>query len=114
MKIVRYTEVERQAVKVEGAEGVHIRWLISKKDGAENIAMRMFELEPGGLTPLHTHPHEHEVFIVEGRGVFVCGEREYEFDSGYVIFVPGGTRHRFRNTGESVLKFLCIIPASAT
>ncbi|MEA1965323.1 MAG: hypothetical protein U9O41_09435 [Candidatus Aerophobetes bacterium] len=31
-----------------------IRWLISRKDGAENFAMRMIEVEPGGPTPFHS------------------------------------------------------------
>ena len=97
----------------EGAKDVEIRWLISKEDGAENFAMRMFELQPGGHTPLHTHPHEHEVFIVQGRGTFVCEAQEHEFGPENVIFVPGGLEHRFKNTGDSVLRFLCLIPASA-
>ena len=73
MKVEKSGNIRKSEVKVKGAEGVGIRWLISKEDGAENFAMRMFELERGGHTPLHTHPHEHEVFIVEGEGVFAFG-----------------------------------------
>jgi quercetin dioxygenase-like cupin family protein len=73
----------------------------------------MFEIQPGGNTPLHTHPHEHEVFIVEGDGIFVFDGQEHEFSAEYVIFVPGGKEHQFRNIGNSVLRMLCLIPASA-
>ncbi|MFQ5953395.1 MAG: cupin domain-containing protein, partial [Candidatus Omnitrophota bacterium] len=90
-----------------------IRRLISKEDGAENFAMRMFELQPSGYTPLHTHPHEHEVFVIEGQGVFVCEGQEHEFSAEYVLFVPPNKEHRFKNTGNSILRMLCIIPASA-
>ena len=113
MKVVKSIEVEKKPVEMEGAEGVSIRWLISKQDGAENFAMRMFEIQPGGHTPLHTHPHEHEIFAVEGEGVFVYEGEEYPFDKDYVIFVPGGKEHRFRNRGDSVLKLLCLIPMAA-
>jgi quercetin dioxygenase-like cupin family protein len=113
MKVERSANIAKSPVDVEGARGVQIRWLISKEDGAANIAMRMFELEPGGCTPLHTHPHEHEVFVLEGNGLFVCEAKEYEFGPEYVIFVPGNKQHRFRNAGKSVLRFLCIIPGSA-
>jgi len=113
MKIDKSSNISKSVVEMNGAQGVGVRWLISKDDGAEHFAMRMFELEPGGHTPLHAHPHEHEVFIVEGRGVFVCEGAEHEFETEHVIFVPGGTEHCFRNGGESVLRFLCIIPASA-
>ena len=113
MKIEKSSDVPKTSVEVEGAKDVEIRWLISKDDEAENIAMRMFELKPGGHTPLHTHPHEHEVFIVEGEGVLVFEGKEYEFGAEDVIFVPGNKEHQFRNAGNSVLRLLCIIPASA-
>jgi quercetin dioxygenase-like cupin family protein len=113
MKVAKSSDVIKQAVEVEGAKDVQIRWLISKDDGARNFAMRMFEFEPGGHTPLHTHPHEHEVFVVEGKGVFVCEGREYEFEAEHAIFVPENKEHQFRNTGEGLLRILCMIPATA-
>jgi quercetin dioxygenase-like cupin family protein len=113
MKIEKSSGIAKRVVDIEGAKDTEIRWLISKEDGAENFAMRMFEIKPGGHTPLHTHPHEHEIFAVEGEGVFVYEEGEYPFSKDYVIFVPGGREHRFKNTGESVLRLLCLIPASA-
>jgi len=114
MKIERSSNISKSPVEAEGAKDTAIRWLISKEDGAENFAMRMFELQPGGHTPLHTHPHEHEVFVVEGEGVFVYEGQEHRFSNEYVIFVPGGKQHRFKNTGDSVLRMLCIIPGSAS
>ena len=93
-----------------GAKDVGIRVLISKADGAQNFAMRMFEVQPGGHTPLHTHSNEHEVFILEGRGLLVYKGGEYRFESGHVIFVEPDSEHQFKNTGNTVLKFLCLIP----
>jgi len=114
VKISKSSDIEKKTVEMDGVEGVGIRWLISKDDGAENIAMRMFEVSPGGHTSLHIHPHEHEVFAVDGNGVFVCEGQEYEFAPEHVIFVPGGKEHQFKNEGNSALRFLCIIPASAS
>ena len=113
MKIVRSSDVPIKAVEVEGASRVGLRWLITREDGAENFAMRMFEIEPGGHTPLHTHAHDHEVFAVEGRGVLVCEDAEHAFEAGYVMFVPPEAEHCFKNTGDSLLKMLCLIPGSA-
>ena len=112
MKIEKSSDIPKSAVDMEGAKDVEIRWLISKDDGADNFAMRMFELKPGGYTPLHTHPHEHEIFVVEGQGTFVFEGKEHQFEKDYVIFVPGGEEHQFRNTGNSILRLLCIIPAA--
>ncbi len=113
MKIEKSANIKKSPVTIEGAKDVEIRQLISKQDGAKNFAMRMFELKPGGHTPLHTHPHEHEVFIVTGRGTLVCEGQEHEFAPEHVIFIPGGEEHQFKNTGDSILKFLCLIPADA-
>ena len=113
MKVERSSNVPKKVVEMEGAKDVEIRWLISKEDGAANIAMRMFELKPGGHTPLHTHPQEHEVFVVEGEGIFMFEGKEHSFGTEDVIFVPGDKEHRFKNVGGDVLRFLCIIPASA-
>jgi quercetin dioxygenase-like cupin family protein len=114
MKIDKSSNVSKCSVEIAGAEGVEIRWLISKNDGARNFAMRMFELAQGGHTPLHTHPHEHEVFIVEGEGVIVFEGREHPFAAEHFVFVPGGKEHCFKNTGQSILRFLCVIPADAS
>ncbi len=113
MKIEKSSSIAKSTVDIEGAKDVEIRWLIAKDDGAEKFAMRMFEIKSGGFTPLHSHPHEHEVFVLEGEGVFVCEGKEHELGEEYVVFVPGGKEHRFKNTGNSVLGFLCLIPTSA-
>jgi quercetin dioxygenase-like cupin family protein len=113
MKIEEAANIEKSAVEMEGAKGVEIRWLISKDDGAENFAMRMFEIQPGGHTPLHTHPQEHEVFVLEGEGVFVYEGQDHPFGPEHVIFVPPNEEHRFKNVGDSVLRMLCLIPMSA-
>ncbi|RLF37229.1 MAG: cupin [Thermoplasmata archaeon] len=110
MKHVHYTEVELETPEEEGAKDVKLRWLISKKDNANNFAMRLFEVKPGGYTPLHQHDWEHEVFILEGEGVAKNKESEEPFKSGDVFFIPPMEWHQFVNTGEKTLKFLCLIP----
>jgi quercetin dioxygenase-like cupin family protein len=113
MKIEKSSNISKCSVEIEGAKDVGVRWLISKDDGAENFAMRMFELQVGGHTPLHTHQHEHEVFVIEGQGTFVYEGQEHQFGPEYVIFVPAGSEHQFKNTGDSIMRMLCLIPASA-
>lgn len=113
MKIEKSSNVPSNPIEMEGAKDVAIRWLISLDDGADNFVMRMFELKPGGCTPLHVHPHEHEVFVIEGEGIFVYEGKKHKFCRDYVIFVPGNKEHNFKNTGDSILRFLCLIPAAA-
>jgi len=110
MKVVACEQVESLPVEMEGAEGCRIRSLIGPDDGAPNFSMRHFEIAPGGHTPLHTHDNEHEVFVLEGQGVVMEGDREHPLRSGTVAFVPPNQKHQFRNTGPGPLKFLCLIP----
>ena len=109
MKIFNY-----QMVKAKDAEGgaskVTVRWLITKDVGANNFAMRLFDVAQGGFSPLHTHPWEHEVFILEGEGVVFDGEKATPFEASDVVFIPPDERHQFKNTGKESLKFLCLIP----
>ena len=109
MKLFDYETVKAMDAE-DGASKVKIRWLITKEMGAENFAMRLFEMEPGGYSPLHAHSWEHEVFILEGEGFVFDGEKSKEFKAGDVIFVSPNERHQFKNNGEKTLKFLCLIP----
>ena len=110
MKHVHYTEVELETPAEQGLKDVKLRWLVSKKDGAENFAMRLFEIQPGGYTPLHQHDWEHEVFVLEGNGITKNKKSEEPFKQGDVFFVPPIEWHQFVNTGKEPLKFLCLIP----
>jgi quercetin dioxygenase-like cupin family protein len=110
MKHIHHTEVEAEIPKEEGVKDTTVRWLISEKDGAENFAMRLFEIEPEGHTPLHQHDWEHEVFILEGDGVVRDKTKENSFKKGDVFFIPSMEWHQFINTSKNKLKILCLIP----
>jgi quercetin dioxygenase-like cupin family protein len=109
MKKLHYQEVDAEEVG-KGCKGVNIRWLITKDIGAKHFAMRMFEVEPQGHTPLHSHEWEHEVFVLEGEGLILSASGEEKLRSGDVIFMPPHEEHQFKNTGEDTLRFLCLIP----
>lgn len=110
MKHVHYTDVELEEPDEEGIKDLKIRWLISKKDGAGNFAMRLFEIKPGGHSPLHQHDWEHEVFLLDGEGVRRDKNSEKPVKQGDVFFIPPMEWHQFANTGKETMKFLCLIP----
>jgi len=110
MKIAHYEQMEAVPVNADGAANCTMRCLIGPDDAAPSFSMRHFEIAPGGHTPKHAHAHEHEVFILEGEGVAVGGDRDYPIRPGVAIFVPPNQMHQFRNTGNTALKFLCLMP----
>ena len=109
MKKFCYEEVNSEDAG-QGCKDVNIRWLITKDMGANHFAMRMFEIKPEGHTPLHTHKWEHEVYVLEGKGLVLAASKEEKIKPGDVVFVPPDERHQFKNTGKDILKFLCLIP----
>jgi quercetin dioxygenase-like cupin family protein len=109
MKIFHYQDVEAKDAE-EGASKLRVRWLITREMGAKNFAMRLFEMNPGGYSPFHSHPWEHEVFILEGEGLVVGEGEERKFRAGDVIFIPPNEKHQFKNNDEKTVKFLCLIP----
>jgi quercetin dioxygenase-like cupin family protein len=109
MKIFHYQNVEAKDAE-EDASKLRVRWLITKEVGAENFAMRLFEMEARGYSPFHSHSWEHEVFILEGEGLVVGEGKEREFRAGDVIFIPPNEKHQLKNNGKKTVKFLCLIP----
>lgn len=108
MEIFRPEDVP--AEQPENMPGVKIRWVIDKKRGAENFAMRVFEVDPGAATPLHNHWYEQEMYILEGQGVMVSDKNEHQVEPGNVLWVAPFERHQIKNTGKDTLKFICCVP----
>jgi len=98
----------------EGAVNVRMRWLISKDMGAENFAMRHIEIDPQGHSPLHSHPWEHEIFILEGEGVVTDGKEEKKVKEGDFIFIPPNGTHQTKNASQKTMELLCMIPYKET
>jgi quercetin dioxygenase-like cupin family protein len=109
-KVAHYSEIE--AVEFgPTAPGASIRVLIDdEKDGAPVYKLRMIEIVKGGNSPDHSHPYEHENFIVEGKGQVKIDDEWFDLKPGDVVFVPPSVQHQYRNAGDSTFKFLCGIP----
>jgi quercetin dioxygenase-like cupin family protein len=98
-------------VAVEPAgEGITIRWVIGKPEGAPNFALRVIEFAPGAVFAPHQHPFEHEIFVLEGEGVVEGLEGEIPMRPGTAIYVPPHEVHSYRNAGEVPLRFVCVVP----
>jgi quercetin dioxygenase-like cupin family protein len=114
MRIKQSLQVPQNNVNMDGAAGCQVRILVGGDEQAPNFVMRQFEVAPGGHTPRHFHPYEHEIYVLEGNGVVVDDAVERPLAAGDVVYVAPDDVHQFRNSGDVPLKFLCLIPNSAT
>ena len=109
-----YQEVQlNPATLTDGTlvKDVFVRWLIDENIGAKNFAMRRFEIKSYGKVPLHSHPQDHEIYILKGKGKFYNDKGEEEIvGKDDFIYIPPNEKHGIDNLSEEDLSFLCLIP----
>jgi quercetin dioxygenase-like cupin family protein len=110
MIVGRTHDVEPSEIHENDMKGVSMKVVISADEGAPNYVMRVFEIEPGGHTAYHTHPWEHEVYVLEGEGSVREGEEHHHLEKGSFVLVTPNEPHNFANTGQSVFRFICVVP----
>jgi quercetin dioxygenase-like cupin family protein len=93
------------------SEGVQIREMITAQDGAPNFAMRVFDVQPGAATPYHTHPWEHEVYIISGTGLVRTEGKEKAFKPGDSVYIAPNEQHCFIADATVPVRMICCIPA---
>jgi len=109
--VVNFKEREEVSVDLAGSKGVLMRWLVGKRTGARTYAMRHFEIKPGGIIPLHSHPEEHEIFILDGEAKVLGDADGMVAKKDDVVFVPPDQPHGYDNTtGTKSFRFICVIP----
>lgn len=109
MKITRLGDCEKSPVLIDGALDAFRQVPIGRADGSMNISFRVFTVEPGGHTPLHTHVSEHLNYIISGAGEVMQGKTAREVRQGDFVFVEPDELHQYRNTGEQPLVFICAV-----
>ena len=96
-------------------DGITSYLLVSKKTcAAENLAITVVEMEPGGFQHLHAHEPEQMYYILEGHGLMAVDGEEHPVQAGDCIFFPAFAEHGLKNTGEGVLRYLSAASPSFT
>ncbi|MEO6912897.1 MAG: cupin domain-containing protein [Candidatus Baltobacteraceae bacterium] len=111
-----------EGVPVEGyrpgaAVGVERHTIVGgrKSDACESgpaMELRYFELQPGAVSRLEKHEHEHFVIVKTGIGHAVVGEEVTEIAVNDVVYVGPLELHQFLNRGSDPFGFYCIVDAA--
>jgi len=78
--------------------------------GAVPVSFILDRSQPGGGPALHRHPYDEVWILDEGEVTFLAGEETLIARPGTVAVVPAGTPHKFRNTGNTPVRMVCIHP----
>ena len=67
--------------------------------GREVVQVRV-DFDPGYSAPLHTHPGEEIIYVLEGTLEYEIGGKVTRVKPGDVLFVPAGVPHTAKNVGS--------------
>jgi len=68
--------------------------------GREVVQVRV-DFDPGYAAPMHTHPGEEIIYVIEGTLEYEIGGKKTTVKAGDVLFVPAGTPHTAKNVGTT-------------
>jgi quercetin dioxygenase-like cupin family protein len=82
---VKRTELQRYDLSAPGREVIQVR----------------VDLDPGVTFPLHSHPGEEIIYVLEGEWEYqVEGKGAMRLKAGEVLFIPAGVKHGAKNVGS--------------
>ncbi|MBN2072451.1 MAG: cupin domain-containing protein [Actinobacteria bacterium] len=109
MKIKKFKDSGGRIMEDSQMSGIRFHPMLTASDGTPSFAMRVFEISPGGYTPLHEHDWEHEVYVISGSGSVVGKEKETPVEKGDFILVMPMETHQFR-AGREGMSMICAVP----
>jgi quercetin dioxygenase-like cupin family protein len=82
---VERTELQRHDLSVPGREVLQVR----------------VDLDPGVTFPMHSHPGEEIIYVLEGVWEYqIEGKESVTLKAGEVLFIPAGVKHGAKNVGS--------------
>ena len=86
-------------------------WLHPKNDALDlPYSIAFAELESGSSSLPHILQTRTEVYLVlEGEGLAYVGGQAQTMQPNDLILIPAGVEQYVENTGDSTLKFICIV-----
>ncbi|MCL5959575.1 MAG: cupin domain-containing protein [Chloroflexi bacterium] len=88
--------------------GGHRRQVLHPKVGSRLLAMGAIVLAPGQTFGVQEGPHQHKlsedtIFVVQGEGRFLLGDRWFPIKAGDVVHISPRVPHCVENTGQMPL-----------
>jgi quercetin dioxygenase-like cupin family protein len=120
-KVVRSGERGWEGVEAEGyrpgaATGVARHTIVGgRKETSDSsgpqLEVRYFEVQPGAVSRLEKHAHEHYVIVSKGTGYAILGDSVTEVAPNDVVYVAPLELHQFVNRGDEPFGFFCVVDA---
>jgi mannose-6-phosphate isomerase-like protein (cupin superfamily) len=89
------------------------RLLVNEDLGCLDVT-QFVGLIPPGRAPLHSHPYDEVVYVVEGEGVLHLGDTDTALGPGSCIHLPPLQEHCLENTGPTPMRVLGVFHPSGS
>jgi quercetin dioxygenase-like cupin family protein len=76
-------------------------------DGPE-IGADLIEMQPGSAFPLHIHPGEHILYVIQGQGLVHVDGVDQRVKTGDTIFIPAEYPHAVKTISTATEPFLIL------
>ncbi|MCB9318114.1 MAG: cupin domain-containing protein [Lewinellaceae bacterium] len=99
---------ENQETYLIAGRQAPVTLMINKiKHGINSVSFCKEEIVENDFIPIHKHGREEEIiYIQNGRGLFILGEKEFKVSAGSIAFVPKNIWHGLKNIGSDVLTMI--------
>ncbi len=89
------------------------RWpIVDGTQGAESLSVGDVVVQPGSKVPIHFHPTEEAMVILEGQLEAVLGGEVVSVKEGHTVLAPAGVNHGFRNRSTAPARIMAIFPTA--
>ena len=106
---VRYADRE----SLPATPNREFRFLVNEDAGCLDVTQFVGTISPG-RAPLHSHPYDEVVYVVEGEGVLHLDGGETPLGPGSCIHLPPLQEHCLENTGPTPMRVLGVFHPSGS
>ena len=92
--------------------GEYVHVMEGQRNGYNNLTIGITETFPGGAPPMHSHEGEESHVLLEGDIVYALGDTLFTITGPYVVNIPAGVPHAFKNIGEKTANLVVIFPTN--
>ena len=76
------------------------RQLLAYAEGENGYTVNFMTGKKGSSVATHSHPHKQVVYMIKGKGLFLCGGEEQLLQAGDTVQVDGDVPHGFPSIEE--------------
>jgi quercetin dioxygenase-like cupin family protein len=92
--------------------GEYVHVMEGQRGGYNNLTIGITETFPGGAPPMHSHEGEESHVLLEGDIVYALGDTLFTIKGPYIVNIPAGVPHAFKNIGNKTANLVVIFPTN--